>query len=483
MCSYNQIKNSYGSQNSWTLNYLLKNELDYWWAQHDGVASALAGLDMTMAGDQNLASGNTYWGTNLTNAVLNGTIPQWRLDDMVVRIMSAFFKVGRDTARVPVNFNSWTLNTTGYLHPEAEEDFQQVNWHVNVRYDHAALIREIGGASTVLLKNTNNALPLNKPKSIAVIREDSHDNPSGPNACGDRGCDIGTLVMGWGSGTANFPYLIAPVTALRAQAAHDHSAFTNVSDNYDFDASGATTLLMPKKQSYSATQIPAKTILQLTATKEIETTLPYGGMTMFLLTSLLPLTQTQSSSCIQLVQSLWKPTRTTPMSPPSSGPVYLVRSQAMPLLNVFYGNVNPQAKSVFTWGKKREDWVTDVLYNTTQDPPQLNFVEGVFIDYRHFDIAGIEPSYEFGFGLSYTTFAYFHLVIEKQNPGPYQPTTGWTKPAPTFGTIDYDPAHAEFPPDFHAVPFFVYPYLDGPLLTGQPQTMSDLALRMARRSR
>ena len=29
MCSYNQINNSYGSQNSYTLNYLLKNELDF----------------------------------------------------------------------------------------------------------------------------------------------------------------------------------------------------------------------------------------------------------------------------------------------------------------------------------------------------------------------------------------------------------------------------------------------------------------------
>lgn len=64
-----------------------------WWAQHTGVASALAGLDMTMAGDENLASGDTYWGSNLTFAVLNGTIPQWRLDDMAVRIMSAYYKV------------------------------------------------------------------------------------------------------------------------------------------------------------------------------------------------------------------------------------------------------------------------------------------------------------------------------------------------------------------------------------------------------
>ena len=64
-----------------------------WWAQHTGVASALAGLDMTMAGDQNLDSGDAWWGSNLTAAVLNGTIPQWRLDDMVVRIMSAYYKV------------------------------------------------------------------------------------------------------------------------------------------------------------------------------------------------------------------------------------------------------------------------------------------------------------------------------------------------------------------------------------------------------
>jgi beta-glucosidase len=53
MCSYNQINNSYGCQNSYALNYLLKNELDFqgfvmsdWGAQQSGVAAALAGLDM-----------------------------------------------------------------------------------------------------------------------------------------------------------------------------------------------------------------------------------------------------------------------------------------------------------------------------------------------------------------------------------------------------------------------------------------------------
>jgi len=149
-----------------------------------------------MAGDQNLASGNTWWGSNLTAAVLNGTLPQWRLDDMVTRIMSSYFKVGRDTHRVDVNFNSWDRETFGYGHPQAKEDYKQINFHVNVQDDHAKLIREIGGASTVLLKNTGNVLPLKKPKTVAVIGEDAHDNPGGPNACGDRGCNIGTLAMG-----------------------------------------------------------------------------------------------------------------------------------------------------------------------------------------------------------------------------------------------------------------------------------------------
>jgi beta-glucosidase len=55
MCSYNQVNNSYACENSYLLNYLLKNELDFqgfvtsdWAAQHAGVESALAGLDMTM---------------------------------------------------------------------------------------------------------------------------------------------------------------------------------------------------------------------------------------------------------------------------------------------------------------------------------------------------------------------------------------------------------------------------------------------------
>ena len=66
-----------------------------WSAQHSGVSSALAGLDMTMPGDDTFNSGLSYWGSNLTVAVLNGSVPQFRLDDMATRIVAAWYYVGR----------------------------------------------------------------------------------------------------------------------------------------------------------------------------------------------------------------------------------------------------------------------------------------------------------------------------------------------------------------------------------------------------
>jgi beta-glucosidase len=49
----------------------------------------------------------------------------------------------------------------------------------------------------VLLKNDDGTLPLNKSTSLAIIGYDAINNPDGINACEDRGCNNGTLAMGW----------------------------------------------------------------------------------------------------------------------------------------------------------------------------------------------------------------------------------------------------------------------------------------------
>lgn len=99
---------------------------------------------------------------------------------MATRILASWYLVGQDNAGYPPITIANATNVVG---------------------DHGALIRSIGAASTVLLKNVNNALPLTKPKTIAIIGTDAANNPAGPNACADRSCDVGILAVGWGSGT------------------------------------------------------------------------------------------------------------------------------------------------------------------------------------------------------------------------------------------------------------------------------------------
>lgn len=55
-----------------------------WLGQVGGVSSALAGLDMSMPGDGAIPlGGDSYWAYELSRAVLNGTVPMERLNDMV----------------------------------------------------------------------------------------------------------------------------------------------------------------------------------------------------------------------------------------------------------------------------------------------------------------------------------------------------------------------------------------------------------------
>jgi beta-glucosidase len=126
-----------------------------WGAQHTTLGSALGGLDVAMPGDGGPPPYRSLWGGGLTEAVLRGDVPQWRLDDMAVRIMASFFKVhtGNYTSRPPPNFSAWTNATLGPLHPSSNTSMSIVNEHINVQSTHAALIREIAAKSIILLKN------------------------------------------------------------------------------------------------------------------------------------------------------------------------------------------------------------------------------------------------------------------------------------------------------------------------------------------
>lgn len=476
MCSYNQINNTYACQNSKILNNILKNELGFqgfvmsdWQAQHAGVSTALSGLDMAMPGDTLFNTGMGFWGTNLTLAVLNGTLPEWRLDDMVLRIMTPYFHVGLTLDEPIINFSSFTSDTYGPLHYAVGQDYQQVNWHVDVRGNHGDLIREIGARSTVLLKNTG-ALPLNKPKFVAVIGEDAGASASGPNACSDRGCDNGTLAMAWGSGSANFAYLVTPDSALQAQAIADQTRYESITDNY---ATDQITALVSQ---------PLVTAIVFVNADSGEGYISVDGN----LGDRNNLTLWQSGDA--LVKNVSAQCNNTIVVIHSTGAVLVTDWYESPnvtailwagipgeqsgnsITDVLYGKVNPAARTPFTWGSSREEYGTDVLYEPNNgqnafgseeyDAPQINFEEGVFIDYRAFDKRNITPIYEFGFGLSYTTFEYSDLKINGSFSTVYTATSGFTAAAPVFGNYSTDLNDYLFPSDLRYVSEYIYPYLN-----------------------
>lgn len=83
------------------------------------------------------------------------------------------------------------------------------------------------------------------------------------------------------------------------------------------------------------------------------------------------------------------------------------------IVDILWGDVAPSGKLPYTVARKEEDYGAVLNATVTFDAfPQDDFVEGLYIDYRDFDRRGVEPLFEFGFGLSYTTFAYGDLRIE-----------------------------------------------------------------------
>ena len=96
------------------------------------------------------------------------------------------------------------------------------------------------------------------------------------------------------------------------------------------------------------------------------------------------------------------------------------------IANVAFGDVNPSGKLPFTLAKEVSDYPLNLYNGSVAINPVANFTEGEFIDYKvsqvtltldleqlftdscdfslqYFDAAGIEPLYEFGYGLSYST--------------------------------------------------------------------------------
>lgn len=97
------------------------------------------------------------------------------------------------------------------------------------------------------------------------------------------------------------------------------------------------------------------------------------------------------------------------------------------LVSLLYGQDNFSGRLPYTVARNESDYGHLEKPDLTppgepsrfQTYPQSDFIEGTFLDYRDFDARNVNPRYEFGFGLSYTSFGYDNLEISKAEDGDF----------------------------------------------------------------
>lgn len=499
MCSYNLVNNSYACGNSKLLNGILKDELGFqgfvqsdWLAQRSGVASALSGLDVSMPGDGlHWKDGKALWGGLLTQAVLNGSLPLERLNDMVTRTVAAWYQLGQDNqTQWPVpppegdggpNFSSWTDKSIGRIHEGSDDKTTAVvNKFIDVQGKgndfHGRLAKQIAAEGTVLVKNEDGILPLSRKGwsdgnakgakfRVGIFGEDAGPG-HGPNFCLDRDCNQGTLGSGWGSGAVEFPYLVAPLKSLE-------SAF-------DLESVKVVSVL--------SNSVPVKSSPGLLGDQDLclvfvnsdagEGFVSWGNVRGD--RNDIHLQKGGDKLVQQVANDCGNGSGQTIVVVHAVGPVDLERWIDLPgvkavllanlpgeesgnaLVDVLFGDVDASGRLPYTVGKSLDDYGKggQILYFPNAVIPQQNFDEGLYIDYRHFDKHSITPRYEFGFGLSYTTFSLSNLGLTTSKPKSSLPSP---RPEllvpPSYENSIPDPSTALFPPNFRKLKKYIYPYI------------------------
>jgi beta-glucosidase len=99
------------------------------------------------------------------------------------------------------------------------------------------------------------------------------------------------------------------------------------------------------------------------------------------------------------------------------------QAQGTALAQLLFGEYSPSGKLPVTFERRWEDNPAHEVYYPKAGDKKTPYTEGVFIGYRHFDKAGVRPQFSFGYGLSYTTFAYKNLSVTPASVSGDQPVT------------------------------------------------------------
>lgn len=364
MSAYNKINGTFASENPWLLTEVLKEQWGHeglvvtdWGANNDRVAGLKAGQDLEMP-----ASGG-YTDRQIVEAVTQGRLDEAVLDRAVSRILDLIDKA--------------------VSHKKAGARFDAAAHH--------ALARQAAGQSAVLLKNEGNLLPLKAGEPVALIggfaktpryqgAGSSLIHPlqldSAYNEMQARGLPM-TYAQGYPLDSDQPDEALIAEACRAAAAAQAAVVFAGLPASYESEGFDRSHMDMPAAHNElirRVCQVQPRTVVVLS-----------GGAPVAM-----PWLE-QAPAVLNLY-----------LGGEASG------SAAVDLL---YGDVNPSGKLAETYPLSLED--TPCYGNFAAHGLTSEYREGLFVGYRYYDSAQKPVCFPFGFGLSYTRFAYHDLQLSR----------------------------------------------------------------------
>jgi beta-glucosidase len=394
MCSYNRINGDYGCQNSYTLREVLEKEWGFkgfvisdWAGTHSTEKASAAGLDQ----EQPMAD---YFGPKLKAAVDAGRVPLSEIDDHARRVLYAEFLSG--VVDDPIQTSV----------PDVEKGLE--------------VAQRVEEKSIVLLKNSPAVLPINPAKvhSIAIIG--GHADVGMLSGGGSAQVDPpgGNAIMPPGKGATVWQEHIwfptSPLRALQAKLPNTKIDFDSGKDLQSATnlAKGADLAIVFAYQWMSEDMDAPSLSLPDNQDALIEQVAAANPHTVVVLETGSAVSMPWVNKVAGIVEA-W----------------YAGSSGHRALANVLAGDVNPSGKLPLTFPKSDNDLPRAAIQpaptltqsQTNADPMSpggpldkyaVHYDEGAAAGYKWFELQHKQPLFAFGFGLSYTTYAYSGLTVD-----------------------------------------------------------------------
>lgn len=361
MCSYNKINGTYASENPWLLTEVLRDEWGFegyvmsdWGAVNDRVEGLKAGLELEMP-----ASGGIN-DAEIVKAVQDGTMDEAVLNQAVERILKIIFEYTDNRKEQPLTL---------------EKDHE--------------IAQKVAEESIVLLKNEEAILPLKENEHVAFIGGfvkhpryqgggSSHVNSFKVTSAWDAlvGKEHITYAEGFSAETDVYDEKLAAEAIEIVKQADKAIIFAGLPESFESEGYDRKHMHLPECQNKLITEIAKvqpNTIVVLHNGSAVE--MPWVNDVKGLVEAYL-------------------------------GGQAVGQAEA----NILYGNVNPSGKLAETLPIKLED---NPSYLNFGDGDKVEYNEGVFVGYRYYDKKKMEVAFPFGYGLSYTTFAYSNVKTDK----------------------------------------------------------------------